>query len=170
MQKLQAPVLKATLPLLQITHDLLKVKSNEMSVQQLDVKKLATQAIDAISLLTHVNTELNFRRRDMLRPHLNKQFQQLCSPLTPMSTLLFGDNLADTIKSMSITNRVGKQVTSSYSQNRSNYRPYQKPSTPYKGTAPYTAGRNYGNPSRGRGGFLDRNRHNYKNKFEGGKH
>jgi len=41
------------LSLLQIKNDLLKVKNNVMSLQQLDVKKLATQAIDVISLLAH---------------------------------------------------------------------------------------------------------------------
>ncbi len=163
-QKLQTPVLKAVLPILNIANDLLKVKDKEITVQELDIKHLATQATDAITLLSHANTELNHRRRDMLRPYLNKQFQQLCSPQTPMSTFLFGDNLPETIKSMSITNSIGKQVTNTYTHQRP--APYHKPSTSYQSTT-YAGNRPHGNQPRGRGS-IDRGRPNH-NKRRGWK-
>ncbi|XP_071092915.1 uncharacterized protein [Haliotis cracherodii] len=111
MQKLQTCLITATMPILQLTDTLLKVKNKELSHDKLNVNALAKLATDAVSLISHANTEHNHRRREMLKPCLNKQFQQLCSPQTPMSTLLFGDNLAETIKDMSATNCVSGQLT-----------------------------------------------------------
>ena len=44
-------------------------------------------------LLLSANRELNLKRRDLIRPDLNKQYAPLCNPSTAVSTFLFGDDL-----------------------------------------------------------------------------
>ena len=44
------------------------------------------------NVLTHLssNRELALKRRDLIRPDLNKQYASLCNPSTPVSSFLFG--------------------------------------------------------------------------------
>ena len=47
----------------------------------------------AAVLLLSSNRELSLKRRDLIRPDLNKQYASLCNPSTPVSSFLFGDEL-----------------------------------------------------------------------------
>ena len=47
----------------------------------------------AAVLLLSSNRELILKRRDLIRPDLNKQYASLCNPSTPVSSFLFGDEL-----------------------------------------------------------------------------
>ena len=40
----------------------------------------------------------SLKRKDELRPHINKSFQSVCSKSTKITTLLFGDDLAKQMK------------------------------------------------------------------------
>ena len=49
---------------------------------------------DAIALLGHGHYEISMTRRLMLKPALNKEVADvLCSPQTPVTSKLFGDDL-----------------------------------------------------------------------------
>ena len=58
------------------------------------------------------NRELNLKRRDLIRPDLNKQYAPLCNPSTAVSTFLFGDDLnkikevEELTKSQKLSNKV----------------------------------------------------------------
>jgi len=47
----------------------------------------------AAVLLLSSDRELVLKRRDLIRPNLNKQYASLCNPSTPVSSFLFGDEL-----------------------------------------------------------------------------
>ena len=49
------------------------------------------------------NRELVLKRRDLIRPDLNKQYASLCNPSTPVSSFLFGDKLS---KEVELSNKV----------------------------------------------------------------
>ncbi len=121
------------------------------------MSSLAKKTTDCISFLAHVNTELNLRRHELLRPALNTQYQQLCSPQAPMSTQLFGDNLAETVKTLATTNKVSNQLPSGgYHGHRSD-----RPVT--HGSRGQPASRRYTGPGYGRGkSFLGRGQSNFK--------
>ncbi len=63
-----------------------------------------------VALIGAASQELHVKRRDQIRPDLNTQFRQLCSPQVPVTSFLFGDDLPKTIKDISETNRVGVKV------------------------------------------------------------
>ena len=62
-----------------------------------DGDKKSKLAHAAVLLLT-ANREFNMKRRDLIRPDLNKQYGTLCNPSTAISTYLFGDELNKEVK------------------------------------------------------------------------
>ena len=55
-------------------------------------KVLAQEAIDSLSLLAHANTELNNRRKELIKPDLHTDYKHLCSASTTVTAELFGDD------------------------------------------------------------------------------
>ncbi|KAL3851678.1 hypothetical protein ACJMK2_015405 [Sinanodonta woodiana] len=55
---------------------------------------------DAITLMGRVQYNISLCRRYMLRPHLKKKYSSLCNLNTPISSLLFDDDVAQEIKKM----------------------------------------------------------------------
>ena len=56
-------------------------------------------------LLLSANRDLNLKRRDLIRPDLNKQYSSLCNPSTTISTVLFGDNLNKEVEELTKSNQ-----------------------------------------------------------------
>ncbi|XP_028394531.1 uncharacterized protein LOC114518732 [Dendronephthya gigantea] len=81
----------------------------------------------ATVLLLSANREFNLRRRDFIRPDLNKQYSSLCNPSIPVSTNLFGDDLNKEVEELTKSNKLSNKVTPKH---RSDYRsePYKVPS------------------------------------------
>ena len=51
-----------------------------------DVHQLMTMNTDALALLGHTMCELSMRRRDAIRPNLNKDYSSLCASHVPVTT------------------------------------------------------------------------------------
>lgn len=66
--------------------------------------------MDSMTLMANANIELNLRRRDLMRPDLNAQYQRLCAPSVPITNLLFGDDLTKEVKDINATNKVGYKI------------------------------------------------------------
>lgn len=67
---------------------------------------------DSLALLGHLNVELSLRRRELVKPHLNKEYSSLCSSLTPITGLLFGDDLQTQLNNIKASNKIGQATTS----------------------------------------------------------
>ena len=61
-------------------------------------------------LLLSANRELNLKRRDLIRPDLNKQYGPLCNPSTAVSTFLFGDDLNKEVKELTKSQKLSNKV------------------------------------------------------------
>lgn len=57
--------------------------------------------MDGVLLLANGNQELNYRRRDLMRPELNTNYRHLCSPSNPVMAELFGDDLPKVVTDIS---------------------------------------------------------------------
>ena len=66
--------------------------------------------LDALSLLTHVNYELNMQRKQLMKPDIGKDYAALGSPHVPFRDLLFGDDLQKQLKDMGDVNKIGAKV------------------------------------------------------------
>ena len=74
--------------------------------------------MDGVLLLANANQELNYRRRELMRPQLNANYRHLCSPSNPVTSLLFGDDLPKPVKDISDTNRLSSKLTKDSSSTR----------------------------------------------------
>ena len=66
--------------------------------------------MNCLALLAAAAREVNFRRREAIRPTLNHEYAHLCAPSTPVTTELFGDNVSQTMRDLSDMNRAGAQL------------------------------------------------------------
>ena len=57
------------------------------------------------------NRELDLKRRDLIRPDLNKKYASLCNPSTPASSLLFTDELNKEVEELTKSHKLSNLVT-----------------------------------------------------------
>ena len=96
----------------------------EFSSLKLSDENNARTLLDVIALLDHANCELIQRRRDLIRPDLNNQYQQICTEHVGFTDLLFGNDLPKQIQDISATNRVEQKLQSSTKANDHHRKPY----------------------------------------------
>jgi len=77
----------------------------------------------AAVLLLSSNRELSLKRRDLIRPDLNKQYASLCNRSTPVSSFLFGDELNKEVEELTKSHNLSSKVTP-----RKRMEPYRVPS------------------------------------------
>ncbi|CAB3997045.1 Hypothetical predicted protein [Paramuricea clavata] len=105
LQKVQSLLLKGLLPLVQLLENCRQ--SDDTST---DKGKIIKLVLDSVSLVAQANIELNNRQRALIKPDLNEKFQQICGDHVPITTLLFGDDVAKTLQDIASTNRVSQKV------------------------------------------------------------
>ena len=108
MQKIQNTILKAITPLAELSDSLLNLKSKN---DVFDTAKAVRQILDSVALLTHANCDIIQRRRELIRPDLNKLYQQICAEHVSFTGFLFGDDLPQKIQDINMTNRVGQKLS-----------------------------------------------------------
>ena len=62
--------------------------------------------MEAMAFLGHANANLNFRRREILKPHIATSFKHLCSSTVPFTADLFGDDISKTVKEIQEVNKL----------------------------------------------------------------
>ena len=98
-----------------------------------DTAAALTSQIDVIALLGHTNYELSLCRREAVKPNLNKEYGSLCSSQTPVTTLLFGDELQAQLTAIRASNRISHTAVSHNSGSSSSSNPSwrQKQNKPF---------------------------------------
>ena len=71
---------------------------------------LTVRSFSVLSWLS-ANRDLNLKRRDFIRPDLNKQYALLCNPSTTISTFVFGDDLNKEVEELTKSNKLSNKVT-----------------------------------------------------------
>ena len=107
MQKLETSLLKSMIPIVKMSDKLLELKFNSKSASESDVSEFLQLSLDSLALMGHSINEVNIKRRELIKPDLKDQFKQLCCLHTPVTKLLFGDDLPKSVKEISETNKVG---------------------------------------------------------------
>ena len=104
-------ILKGIVPVIGVINSLMsRPTATEPSTQgNIDFKVDITQLLDAVAIIGYANQELNMRRRDLIKPDLNRQFAGLCSHV-PITGFLFGDDLPQQCKDIQQTNKIGHKV------------------------------------------------------------
>ena len=87
---------------------------------------------DILTLIGQVQYNLSVRRRYNIRPHLKKKYHSLCNISMPITTFLFGDDIAKEIKSCDSIANVGREQYSQYKsgwRGRGSERPFHRGSS-----------------------------------------
>ena len=103
LRAVQTAIARATVPAVDIATRL-------RTPGHIDRQGQFDKALDSITLLGHANAMINQVRRDNLKYHIQPRFHALCKPGKEIDTThyLFGENLADCIKTTSQGSRFGK--------------------------------------------------------------
>ena len=157
MFKVQKALIKGVVPVAQITDMVLKQKA----IGKEDIAKIKRLGLDALSLLAHVNYELNTQRKYLLKPELGPEYAALCSPEVPATQWLFGDDLSKQVQELGAENRLGRKVGKNQNQGnktRQNHAYNTYNQNALKWQSKNFRGRGKQHPQRGRGRGADRPR------------
>ncbi len=107
LQRVQLRILKSLTAVAQLADKLLAARKNQ---EELNISSLTRMALDSFVLGASAIQDLNIRRRDQIKPDLNKSYQQLCSSQTPVTKYLFGDDLGKAVKDITESNRLSHNI------------------------------------------------------------
>lgn len=107
VQKTQKRLVKATYALASVCDGLAKPS------QMCDKKALMKKVSDAMALILKANHELSVERRMKIinSPNLNKRYRKLASNETPVTELLFGDDLKGSLQAIDSAAKLGQSMT-----------------------------------------------------------
>jgi len=116
LQDIQKNVVKANQALVVTLEQVIKAEDKK---EKIDPSSILPQLSDMLNVLGNAIFLTSLKRRDELRPHINKNFQSVCSKSTKITTLLFGDDLAKQIKDITEVNKISRKVSCSSRGSRS---------------------------------------------------
>lgn len=107
---------------------LLEMKNSKQPKSDSDIQKLVKVNTDAVALLGHAHIDLSHRRRESLKPHLNKDYAGLCASHVPVTAQLFGNDLQTQLNNIRASNRVSSTAVGNRHKNSKGHpsRNYQK--------------------------------------------
>ena len=121
--------------------ELLKVMKDEIQSNN----RARSLLSDSITLLGQAQFHLSLRRRYMIRPYLKKKYANLCNINTPITSLLFGDDVQKEIRKCDTSMSVAKDQYYSYGPQRFRGRVRSRIASQrgfsYQGQSSYQAGR-----------------------------
>ena len=118
-----------------------KITTAQRDNKPLDLHDSLKITLNAIALVANGNFEISLRRRDFIRPDLNTSYRDLCSTSTPITDMLFGDDLPKIVKDINETNRMASKFSSHRGYNRNSYK--NKNSYPREGYKKYNNNNSY---------------------------
>jgi hypothetical protein len=107
----QKTLTKAGSALTKMTDSLLELRtklSKSDTEQQKTLGELVSGNADALALLGHLNIDLSLHRRELIKPHLKREYGALCSTRTPITDFIFGDDLQSQLSSITASNKTGQ--------------------------------------------------------------
>ena len=107
---------------------LLEMKNSKQPKSDSDIQQLIKMNTDAVALLGHAHVDLSHRRREAIKPHLNKDYAGLCGSHVPVTALLFGNDLQTQLNNIRASNRVSTTAVWNRHKNTKGHpsRHYQK--------------------------------------------
>ncbi|CAH3037010.1 unnamed protein product [Porites lobata] len=123
LQALQDTLIKGLIPLADMTG---KVGESLDSGAAMPTKETLWEALsNSLLLVAAANHSLNICRRDLFKTDLDDSYKALCNNKHPIGSELFGDDLAERLKTVTESNKAAKQLTRS---NKPSSQKYKGPS------------------------------------------
>ena len=120
LQALQDTLVKGLIPLAAVTG---KVGESVDSDAAMPTKETLWEALsNSLLLVAAANHNLNICRRDLFKTDLDDNYKALCNNKHPIGSELFGDDLAERLKTVTESNKAAKQLTRSTKANSQKYK------------------------------------------------
>ena len=142
-QAFQKNLIKGSTPVVQLASKVVDAKKRkEDSISLSDVYDLT---VDALTLLGNSVYEFSMKRREMLKSEVAPAYKSLCHESQPITTLLFGDELPQSIRNISQVKRMAaKSIGHDRRKASSSSSAYTNFKKPRINTSVYRRGGNYG--------------------------
>ena len=109
-QNYQKNLIKGIIPVIMFSHQIVKAKQEQY--ESIPVSEVYDLAVDALTLLGNSVFEFSMKRRELLKSEVAPTFKSLCHESQPITTMLFGDELPQSIRNISQVKRMAaKSVT-----------------------------------------------------------
>ena len=143
-QSFQKNLIKGITPVMQLVSKVVDAKkSKEDSISLNDVYNLT---VDALTLLGNSVYEFSMKRREMLKSEVAPLYKSLCHESQPVTTMLFGDYLPQSIRNIS---QVKRMAAKSIGHDRRKVSSSSSTYTNFRSPRPNTSGsRRFGNHGR----------------------
>jgi len=109
LQKMQALLIKGLIPVAKLAG--LVGFGIEGTSDMPDEKSSWEDLSSSVVLIAGANHELNMCRRDLFKADLDKDYKALCNNKHPVEGELFGEDLAERLKTVKESNKASKQLT-----------------------------------------------------------
>ncbi|XP_071479032.1 uncharacterized protein [Diadema antillarum] len=100
-------------------------------LRSLDARDISESQQDALALLSNAHFELNCVRKELIKPDINSEYVHLCKPSTPVTQLLFGDDLTRQMKDLKEQHKASAGVMRTQQKHTSrpsgSFHPYRRP-------------------------------------------
>lgn len=123
------------------TDTMLKLKAKVSHDVAKELNNLVLMTTDSLQLLGHASSELSQVRKDEIKPHLHKDYGDLCSANVPVTHLLFGDELQTQLTNIRAANKIGNTASKPFSHKRPGHGYTKYNNKPFLGRAAPTQGR-----------------------------
>ena len=142
-QAFQKNLIKGITPVVHLASKVVDAKKRkEDSISLSDVYDLT---VDALTLLGNSVYEFSMKRREMLKSEVAPAYKSLCHESQPITTLLFGDELPQSIRNISQVKRMAaKSIGHDRRKASSSSSAYTNFKKPRINTSVYRRGGNYG--------------------------
>ena len=118
LQNAQSLLSKGLTGVVQVKETLLQFNSHPDKFLLLS-KELNDKVDACVALLGNAFLESSYRRRDLLKTAIHQRFHSLCGSKTPITNYLFGDNMLETAKTITSSQKMTRSLAPNHQQSSS---------------------------------------------------
>ena len=86
------------------------MKERLSSSEESKVEDVGAMCTTLIALLGNASLDMSFRRRELLKPSINRRYHSLCGPSTEVGDYLFGDRMAEDMREIAEAAKVSRGI------------------------------------------------------------
>ncbi|CAG2223797.1 unnamed protein product [Mytilus edulis] len=125
LQRLQNLLSKTACPLMYMMDMFVEKSSKKEGMSREELQAYAVTCRDTYQLFQACYSEITFRRRSFIKDDIQPQYKGLCDDTTPVTDMLFGDDIKEKIKELdaehSVCKKVGKDHNYTYDNPKNSY-------------------------------------------------
>ena len=89
-------------------------KMSEMESENPVYKEFVDNCFSSLALLGHANRQIQWARRDIVKPELKDEYAHLCNHTLPYTSFLFGDDVSKAAKEIEDTAKISNKINRNY--------------------------------------------------------